>query len=290
MKKADGRKLGAREQQALRERAVRRVREGTPQTEVARELGVSRSAVAKWMCAYREGGERALASRMRGRPPGTGVLTDAERRRIFRTVCRHLPKQVGFAEELWTNKEIRHLLLRDLQVTVTAMTMSLWMRQWGFVGPQPAANAVTQYDEETSQMALWDVQEYPKVRLLARKNKARIVLLDERLLPKQPNSEPPVLPMICAVDGPGTLYFRVGTHPVTYEKHIDFLRRLRLDIGRPLVVLLGTRRGNPRPSSRAWRQQDIGDITLAPIPVRDLQHIPRECWPFRKVRSEARHP
>ncbi len=290
MREVNGRKLAAREQQALREKAVLRVRKGTPQTEVARELGVSRSAVAKWMCAYREGGERALAARVRGRPPGTGVLTDAERRRIFGTVCSCLPKQVGLAEELWTNQAIRRLLLRDFQITVTAMTMSLWMRQWGFVGPQPAADTFTQYDEEASQMALWNLQEYAKVKRLARKNKARIVLLDEKLLPEQPDSEPSILPMICAVDGPGTLRFRIVTHPVATEERIDFLRRLRLDVGRPLLVLLDGRRSNLSPSTRAWRQQDIGDVTLAPIPVRGLQHIPRECWPFRKMRPEAKHP
>jgi len=284
MGKVDGRNLAAREQQALREKALRCVRQGMTQTDVCRKLGVSRSAVAKWMRAYREGGEGVLASRARGRPRGTGVLTDGERRRIFETVCSHLPKQVGLASELWTNQEIRHLLLRDFQVSVTAMTVSLWMRQWGFVGPQPAAHSNTQYDEETSQMALWHLQEYPKVKLRARKNRARIVLLDEKLLPEQVDSGQSILPMICAVDGPGTLRFRVVTHPVTTERRIDFLRRLRLDIGRPLLVLLDSRRGNPRPSTRTWRQQDIGDITLAPLPVRDLQRIPRECWPFAKVR------
>ena len=262
---------------------MRCVREGRPQTEVAREFGVSRSAVAKWMRAYREGGEGALAARVRGRPRGTGVITDAERQQIFRTVCRYLPKQVGLAEELWTNQALRHLLLRTLQVTVTPMTMSLWMRQWGLVGPQPAVDTAARYTIESSRMALWNLEEYPKVKRFARKHKARIVLLDERPLPERPDSEASVLPMIGAIDGPGTFRFRIVSHPVTNGKCISFLRRLRLDIGRPLLVLLSIRHRKLCPSSRAWRQLDISDVTLIPVPVRNLENIPRECWPFKMV-------
>lgn len=253
------------------------------QTAVARELGVSRSAVAKWMHARRTGGECALFSQARGRPPGTGLLTSAEKRKIFSTVCRHTPKQVGLCAELWSNRAIRDLLLQEHRLSVTAVTVSLWMRQWGFVGPQPAVSANAQYGEETSPVALWHLQEYPRIKRLARKRRGRVFLFDERPLPTQPDSAGSKSVMLCAIDAPGTLHFRVVTRPMRVADRIDFLCGLRRDIGRPLFILLDTHRANPR------RDESISDdITLAAIPVRSLQRIPVECWPFEKgCRSEA---
>ena len=256
--------------------------DGNPQTQTARELGVSRSVVAKWMRAYRSGGEQALSTQARGRPAGVGLLSDVEKREVFSTVCRHTPKDMGVDAELWTNQAIRHVLVRDFHLSATAMTVSLWMRQWGFTGPQPRAGANTQYDEETSKVALWYLRELPQLKRLARKRRGRVLLFDERSLPERPDSAGSAVAILCAVDGPGTLYFLPVASAVTVGTRIDFLRRLRQDIGRPLFVLLDAHCANPRPSTRAWQREKPDDITLTRIPVRDLQQIPSEYWPFKK--------
>gem|GEM_PF-1053642 len=268
----------------LRKKAVLLVQSGKPQTEIARELAVSRSAVAKWMRAYRSGGAQALSSQPRGRPCGTGLLTDTEKRRLIDAVCSYTPTEVRLGTELWTNQAIRELLLRDFCLSVTMATISLWMRQWGLVGPQPRTDANASYDEETSQLALWYLRDLPQVKRLARKCRVRVFLFDEKPLPTQPDHVGPAQTMLCAVDGPGTLYFRVVTPPVTAGTRMDFLRGLQKDVGRSVIVLLDTHRGNPRECTCEGRPGNADDIMLVRIPVDDLQRIPIECWPFKKVR------
>jgi len=284
VKRGDARKLNRREQALLRKKAVLLVQSGKPQTEIARELAVSRSAVAKWMRAYRSGGAQALSSQPRGRPCGTGLLTDTEKRRLIDAVCSYTPTEVRLGTELWTNQAIRELLLRDFCLSVTMATISLWMRQWGLVGPQPRTDANASYDEETSQLALWYLRDLPQVKRLARKCRVRVFLFDEKPLPTQPDHVGPAQTMLCAVDGPGTLYFRVVTPPVTAGTRMDFLRGLQKDVGRSVIVLLDTHRGNPRECTCEGRPGNADDIMLVRIPVDDLQRIPIECWPFKKVR------
>ena len=62
-----GNKLPASQAEARRRLAVARVNEGWKQKDVAAFLGVSTRAVAKWMAAYRAGGDDGL----KGKPhPG----------------------------------------------------------------------------------------------------------------------------------------------------------------------------------------------------------------------------
>jgi len=290
VKRGDARKLSRREQALLRKKAVLLVRSGKPQTETARELAVSRSAVARWMRGYRSGGAQALSSQPRGRPFGTDLLTDTEKRRLLDAVCSCTPKERAFGTELWRNQAICALLLRDIGLSVTAMTVSLWMRQWGFIGPQPQTDANASYDEETSQLALWYLRDLPQVKRLARKCRVRVFLFDEKPLPTQPNHVGPAQTMLCAVDGPGTLYFRVVTPPVTAGTRMDFLRGLQKDVGRSVIVLLDTYRGNPRGCACERDPGNADDIMLVPIPVDGLERIPIECWPFKKVRRAETRP
>ena len=70
MELADARSLSPEIQQALRQRAVAAVVEqGRTQQQVARELGVARATVKRWVQRDRARGEPALAARKQGRPP-----------------------------------------------------------------------------------------------------------------------------------------------------------------------------------------------------------------------------
>ena len=67
----DGRHLSAAAKEALRLRAVRAVRvEGMKQADVVRTLGVGKTSLYEWLCAYDSGGEAALAAQAVGRRPG----------------------------------------------------------------------------------------------------------------------------------------------------------------------------------------------------------------------------
>ena len=57
-------------QESIRLEAVKMVLKGNKQIEVAKNFGVTRQAVSKWVKAYRKEGEKGLKAKQVGRPKG----------------------------------------------------------------------------------------------------------------------------------------------------------------------------------------------------------------------------
>ena len=74
MKTHDARSLPSIAQEDLRKKAINAVLDGKKQVEVAEVFGITRQAVGKWVKTYREGGEKALKAKRRGRPKGGSLL------------------------------------------------------------------------------------------------------------------------------------------------------------------------------------------------------------------------
>lgn len=70
MKTPDARSLPSIAEQDIRFKAIKAFKTGKTQIEVAKIFGVTRHAVGKWVKAYREGGEKALKAKQKGRPKG----------------------------------------------------------------------------------------------------------------------------------------------------------------------------------------------------------------------------
>ena len=144
----------------------------------------------------------------------------------------------------------------------------------------PAIGASANYDDDTSLCAIWRLVEFPKTKRLCRKLKGRILLFDEEQLPfvstlsKRPES------VLCAIDGRGTLHFSVTQYPVTAGKRTDFMERLILDIGRPIVLLLYSHPNHRNVRICKWQRVNAERITLVHIPITNLRNLPAECWPF----------
>jgi len=85
MRNNDARLLPPLAQETLRRRAVAAINNGMSQTEAAKVFGVSRSSIAKWMKYFREGGEKALTIKKRGRPPGK-QLAPWQSAQVVRTI------------------------------------------------------------------------------------------------------------------------------------------------------------------------------------------------------------
>ncbi|MGH7563451.1 MAG: IS630 family transposase [Gemmatimonadota bacterium] len=236
----DARSLSAEAQQALRRRAVRAVRAGKSQLEVAELFGVTRQAVGRWMKSYREAGSAGLAARRQGRPPGATRLEPWQAAQIARAIKDRTPEQLKLPFYLWTREAVAELIERRFGVRLSVWTVGRYLQRWGFTPQKPLRRA---FEQDPVAVQRWLDEEYPAIRAAARRQGARIYWADEMGLRSDHaagrsygrRGHTPVIPgigqrfgcnMISAITNRGRLYFRVFKDPFRAPLFIDFLTRL----------------------------------------------------------------
>ena len=141
-----------------RRRGGRLLEAGVKQAEVARRVGVTRTAVARWEQLRREGGTEALKRPKRfGRP-----------RRLSDTQCAELitllkggALAAGFASELWTLPRIRMLIEQRFEVKLTEPSVWRLLRALGWSVQRPTGQA-RQRDEKA--IRTWKARRWPQLK------------------------------------------------------------------------------------------------------------------------------
>src|SRR6266436_1502680 len=93
--------------------ALRLLRQGLNQSEVARRLRVVRQSVARWASLERQGGERAL--RQAGRAGRKPRLTSRHRTRLEQRLLAG-PERLGYDTKLWTSERVADLIEQEFGV------------------------------------------------------------------------------------------------------------------------------------------------------------------------------
>lgn len=130
----------------------------TTQADVARELGVTRGAVAQWVTAYRRSGRKALGARPHtGRPP-----------KLDRKVLKRLvPKLVkgatahGFETDVWTTDRIAKVIRREFGVAYNPDHVGRLLHQIGLSWQKPMVRA-KERDEDA--VRRWIHEEWPRLK------------------------------------------------------------------------------------------------------------------------------
>ncbi|MDP9368282.1 MAG: IS630 family transposase [Chloroflexota bacterium] len=265
----------------MRRTAIRLVGEGRSQGEAARIVGVHRQAVNRWVRAHREGGDRALGARRRGRRGGHTKLTQAQQEKIARLICGNNPDQLKLPGFLWTRALVRDLIGQQFGVEVGEDTVGRYLRAWGFSPQKPMRRAYEQSDEAVRQ---WLEERYPEIEKRARRERAEILWADESGLRSDhtagrtwaPIGQTPVTKgtgkrcganMIAAVSNTGTLRFSVFDERFTGPLFLDFLKRLVKDAaGRKVVLIVD---GHP-----AHRARLVRDWVAAHPELIELHFLP----------------
>jgi transposase len=152
-------------QQEFREtrrlKAMKLLKSGKNQSQVATELGVSPAAVSQWVKAARLGGKEALEAKpISGRPKKLG---DAELRRLTRMLSEG-PAKHGFPTELWTLQRVAELVRRKFGVTYDQSGIWHVLRRLNWTQQKPERQA-RERDEEAIQA--WRSREWPRIKKLA---------------------------------------------------------------------------------------------------------------------------
>jgi transposase len=98
-----------------RRRAIELLKQGnTTLSDVARQVGASKSSVSRWQQAYHESGSKALRSKeIPGRPP----KLSSEQKAQLEQVLLAGPLAAGYRTDLWTLKRIAEIIRKQFGTT-----------------------------------------------------------------------------------------------------------------------------------------------------------------------------
>lgn len=259
MKRTDARRLDHKTLTELRKRAVASVQGGQSPELVAQAMSVHRVTIYGWLSRYRNGGWGALdASKRGGRP---SKLDGKAMQWIYRTVTMKNPLQMKFTYALWTAKMIGQVIYQRFGIRLSKSSVCRLLTQMGLTPQRPVWRAYQQKSEEVQR---WLEKEYPKIRSLARKEKAQIFFGDEAGVRSDHHAgttwsakgKTPVvsstgarfgLNMISAVSAQGEFRFMVVKGRIGAPRFIEFIKRLIHGSDRTIFLIVD---GHPAHKAR----------------------------------------
>lgn len=259
----DGRRLDHKTREKIRIRAVKLVEQGHSPEQVIKALGFHRSCIYEWLAKYREGGSRALETKpLTGRPK---KLNGKQIKKIYDIVTMKNPLQLKFEFALWTRDMVRDLIRDQFGVKLSLVSVGRLLKKMG-LSPQKPLHRAYQQDAELVQQ--WLDSEFPKIKALARRERADIYFGDEASVRSDfhsgttwaPKGQTPVVKttgarfsvnMISAISPRGKLRFMTIDGRFNAVQFIEFLKRLVYNSKRPVFLIVD---GHPTHKAKIVRE------------------------------------
>ncbi len=259
----DGRTLSHEVSEQIRIMAVRRVREGEVPSEVIRSYGLCRTTIYRWLRAARRGGDKALKAH---KSPGPKhKLTGRQRQQVFRWINGKDPRQYGFDFGLWTRKIVQSLIAEKFGFDVGVTAVGRLLGELEITPQKPLCRA---YERDPKAIARWMKQDYPRLRVRARRRGAKIFFLDEAGIRSDsvlgrtwaPKGRTPEVNTsgqrqsvnaISAVNARGEFWFKVYTKRLNKELFLQFLKAFLRSRRIPVLLVVD---GHPAHRARIIAQ------------------------------------
>jgi transposase len=299
MKIKDARSLPSIAQEDLRQKAVKAVMDGQKQVEVARILGVTRQAVGKWINKFRQGGNKSLKAKQKGRPRG-GKLLPWQAAQIAKTVTDHYPEQLKLPFYLWTREAVAQLIGQRFGMRLSVWTVGRYLSRWGFTPQKPVRRA---YEQNPKAVRSWLEKDYPMLQKQAKKERALIYWGDEMGLRSDHAvgrsygrcGQTPIIPgtgqrfgcnMISAINNRGHLNFMVFKSRFDSNVFFVFLKRMVRQIKRKVFLIIDGHPVHHATKIKNWIQKHTDQIRLFYLPGYSPQLNPDEML-NQDVKSNA---
>jgi len=251
METRDARSLPAVAQEDLRKKVLKAIQEGKKQVEVAKLFGVTRQAVGRWVKKYREGGEKALRAKKRGRPKGRS-LEPWQAAQIAKAIVDHYPEQLKLPFYLWTREAVADLIKNRFGIRLSRWTVGRYLSGWGFSPQKPIRKA---FEQDPEKVRYWLETKYPEIQRRALRQRAEIYWGDEMGLRSDHatgrsygrKGQTPVIPgtgqrfrcnMISVITNRGKLYFMIFKEGFSSQIFIDFLKRLVKQVPHHIFLII----------------------------------------------------
>jgi hypothetical protein len=229
---------------------------------------------------------------------------------VYRTVTGKNPLQLGFPFALWTRGMIAKLIAKHCGVRLSLVSVGRLLGQLGLTCQKPLWRA---YQQDGSRVEQWLKREYPRIRALAKQEKAEIYFEDESGVRFDFHSgstwaargQTPIvrvtgqrfsLNMISAISPRGALRFMVVKGGVGARVFINFLKRLMHGQRRPVFLIVDghpAHRGRPYSSSISassrivirvlYRVAMVGGLFRESVRARPASAVHDAAWASRQA-------
>jgi len=302
MRTNDARRLDHSTLEAMRERAVRSVQDGESPEVVARVIGINRSTIYGWLAQYRRGGWGALKAKpLFGRPP---KLDGKKLKWIYDIVTQKNPLQLNFAFALWTREMVAKLIKDKFHISLSLVSVGRLLAQLGITCQRPLHRAL---ERDAALVQQWLKQEYPKIKALARREKADIYFGDAAHMRSDHHAgrtwgkkgETPVVlstgaryrvSLISAVTSRGYMRFMIKKKGgVNADVFIAFLRRLMIGSKNRVFLIVDRGPAHIAKKTKAFIASLGGQLRLFYLPPYSPDTNPDELvWKHLKADTVGR--
>ena len=302
MRTNDARRLDHSTLEAMRERAVRSVQDGESPEVVARVIGINRSTIYGWLAQYRRGGWGALKAKpLFGRPP---KLDGKKLKWIYDIVTQKNPLQLNFAFALWTREMVAKLIKDKFHISLSLVSVGRLLAQLGITCQRSLHRAL---ERDAALVQQWLKQEYPKIKALARREKADIYFGDAAHMRSDHHAgrtwgkkgETPVVlstgaryrvSLISAVTSRGYMRFMIKKKGgVNADVFIAFLRRLMIGSKNRIFLIVDRGPAHIAKKTKAFIANLGGQLRLFYLPPYSPDTNPDELvWKHLKADTVGR--
>lgn len=147
--------------------AARLLRKGMNPAEVAREVGVNRQSVYRWVEQLDAKGRSGLKKAGRaGRKPR---LSENDLAKLERALERG-PEALGYANELWTTGRVAELIEQEFGITYHSAHVWRILRRMGWSCQRPTGRAIERNEQA---IRWWKTERWPAIKKKPKKKAAR---------------------------------------------------------------------------------------------------------------------
>ena len=280
-----------------RKAVVEAVARGEKPTVVARVFNIALRCVFHWVARYRHGGYDALREGKRfGRPR---KVNGKVMQWLYEAITLGDPQQHQFEFCLWTLGIIRTLLKRQHGIELSKSGVSRLLRHLGL---SPQIPKYKSYRQDPKALRKYLNKTFPGLVHKARRSGAVIYFVDEAAVRADghrgttwaPVGETPViedsgdrfgLKLISAVSPRGDLKFAVLEGQMTSERFVEFVKKLRADTGKPIIVIADNAKYHKEGMAKRFLKPTPEGIQIAHLPTYAPELNPDEqVWNHLKRR------
>lgn len=270
--------------------AVKQVQSGVRVDDVAKAMGVDRSAVFRWLRTFDKGGMEALQGR---KAPG-----NAPKLRVL--IIGRDPRQLRFQFALWTREIVAELIFREFGVQMSVSAVGRLLRRLGMSPQRPLWRA---YQANPEAVERWKTEQFPAIRAQAAKAGAVVFFEDEASVRSDFHGgttwgevgHTPIVKstgarysvnMMSAVSAQGALHFMLVEGMVDSDVFIEYCKRLLYDNGgRPVYLVVDGHPSHRSKKTKEWVASMDGKLKLFYLPGYSPQLDPDE-WVWKNVKHD----